>query len=704
MTFITPALLAGIGLIAVPIALHLVMRRQPQLLDFPAMRFLQARAETNRRQLRLRQLLLLLLRCAVIGLLAFALARPSLQGSGVLGSQEAPVAAVLVFDTSPSMDYLQKNDTRIDQARELASWLITQLPADSEVAVLTSRSTSETFSVSRSAAQQRIDRLRTSPIARPLNRLLELAMQMAADSPLERKEVYLLTDMSASAWDERPSGALAQQLAEQPDVAIYLVDVGVDSPRNVGLADLRLSSETIPAGRPLRIETDLIATTDAGSREVDLWLDDGGDAPEKRRQQTVAWQDGQQQQMTFELGGLAPGTHQGYLQIVGEDGLAFDDRRNFTVDVTTSLPVLIATGPGAEPLFWREAITVAGFESEVVSLDQLGGQTLSSYAAICLLDPGALSAATWRSLSEYAEQGGGVAIFLGRNARRDEFNSEAAQRLLPGRLKRIARDAQQFSPTTLQHPLLASFRRFAGAIPWSAFPVFAAWQLEGLADDAQVVLPFASGAPALIEQSLGEGRVLTMTTPVSDPPNVRGRDPWNLLPAGEAPWPFVLLAGEMASRLAGGDADRLNYRPGETAVLHVPQTEPTALFLLTTPRGDSLRQSIDPSRPSIVIAATEQPGNYRVRAGGVESGLQRGFSVNVPQSMSRLARIEHSQLDQLFGADRYRVAHSRRQLEDRVSTGRVGLKLFPLVMILMAAALGCEHWLSNRFYRENNNE
>ena len=72
--------------------------------------------------------------------------------------------------------------------------------------------------------------------------------------------------------------------------------------------------------------------------------------------------------------------------------------------------------------------------------------------------------------------------------------------------------------------------------------------------------------------------------------------------------------------------------------------------------------------------------------------------------MSRLTRIEDSQLDHLLGADRYRVAHSRRQLEDRVSTGRVGLKLFPWVMILIAIALGCEHWLSNRFYQENSSE
>ena len=53
----------------------------------------------------MRHWLLLFLRCAVLALLAAALARPSIQASGMLGDQEAPVAAALVFDTSPRLGY-----------------------------------------------------------------------------------------------------------------------------------------------------------------------------------------------------------------------------------------------------------------------------------------------------------------------------------------------------------------------------------------------------------------------------------------------------------------------------------------------------------------------------------------------------------------------------------------------------------------------
>ena len=81
MGFLTPALLGGAALIAVPVILHLVMRRQSRQVTFPALRFVQLRREANRRRLQLRHLLLLLLRCLLVAGLAFALARPTLKGS-----------------------------------------------------------------------------------------------------------------------------------------------------------------------------------------------------------------------------------------------------------------------------------------------------------------------------------------------------------------------------------------------------------------------------------------------------------------------------------------------------------------------------------------------------------------------------------------------------------------------------------------------
>ena len=55
LEFVNPALLLGISAAAVPIVLHLIMRQQPRLLEFPALRFVRQKQEANRRRLKLRQ-------------------------------------------------------------------------------------------------------------------------------------------------------------------------------------------------------------------------------------------------------------------------------------------------------------------------------------------------------------------------------------------------------------------------------------------------------------------------------------------------------------------------------------------------------------------------------------------------------------------------------------------------------------------------
>jgi len=52
MGFLHVLLLGGTLLAAAPVILHLVMRQQPKLLEFPALRFIRQRRESNRRRLR----------------------------------------------------------------------------------------------------------------------------------------------------------------------------------------------------------------------------------------------------------------------------------------------------------------------------------------------------------------------------------------------------------------------------------------------------------------------------------------------------------------------------------------------------------------------------------------------------------------------------------------------------------------------------
>ncbi len=230
---------------------------------------------------------------------------------------------------------------------------------------------------------------------------------------------------------------------------------------------------------------------------------------------------------------------------------------------------------------------------------------------------------------------------------------------MPGPLLRLwnAGDRDIYlSPESLEHPLLAKFRPLRTNVPWDGFPVFRHWQLGPLAPDAAVIIPYSNTLPALVERPVGEGRVLMLTTPVSDPAS--RRDLWNTLPTGDEPWPFVMLANEMLRYLVGGSSTQLNYFVGETAVAPLPTNAKTAVCLLTTPSGETVRQAIDERRRALVYTATDEPGSYRAKAGG-DAGVDLGFSVNLPAASTSLVRASEAEIKAVFGETPFRLAQSR---------------------------------------------
>src|ERR1700750_1441147 len=68
------ALGVGAAAVSVPIIIHLLNRRRYKIVTWAAMRFLLAAQKQNTRKLRIEQLLLLLVRTALVALIVFAMA------------------------------------------------------------------------------------------------------------------------------------------------------------------------------------------------------------------------------------------------------------------------------------------------------------------------------------------------------------------------------------------------------------------------------------------------------------------------------------------------------------------------------------------------------------------------------------------------------------------------------------------------------
>lgn len=97
--FLHPILLGiGAACVAIPIVIHLLMRRRRKPVRWAAMRFLLEAYKQRQRRVKLEQLLLLAARCLLIALIALAIGRPMFGRAGVLGSGSSDV--YLLVDTS----------------------------------------------------------------------------------------------------------------------------------------------------------------------------------------------------------------------------------------------------------------------------------------------------------------------------------------------------------------------------------------------------------------------------------------------------------------------------------------------------------------------------------------------------------------------------------------------------------------------------
>ncbi|MFM8708432.1 MAG: hypothetical protein ACKOHK_10205, partial [Planctomycetia bacterium] len=284
--------------------------------------------------------------------------------------------------------------------------------------------------------------------------------------------------------------------------------------------------------------------------------------------------------------------------IDGADDLEADNSKSFTVEVGAAARVLVvAPAPATQTgLFVSQAIAPvalakagkAAFDVTLADTTDLASIAWDDFRGIVLVDPLPLPPATWDLLGQWVSAGRGLVVWLGPRAGEPvKFNSAASQRVLGGGIVRVWRAAggENFlAPEALDHPLLAAFRRVGDAVPWQDFPVTRHWEFEadegaaapagGAADaTADVVAAYRNGLPAVIEHRLGQGMVVTVTTPVSQPAD--DPDAWNTLATGFEPWPFVMLANETLLR-AIDTADDLNIVAGRPASLHVSRRDAAA--------------------------------------------------------------------------------------------------------------------------------
>lgn len=195
MTFLSPFALALAAAAAIPLLIHLWRRRIGARVDFPAVRYLARAEREHSRKLRLRNLLLMVLRLAIVLLLAVAAARPV---GRVGGGGHAPTAIAIVLDNSLSTGVIAGGRSVFDALTDVARATIARATATDRVWLVTADGRIAGGSAPSLLADA--GRLTTLAGAGDLASALAAAACLVASSGLVERQIVVVSDGQATTW------------------------------------------------------------------------------------------------------------------------------------------------------------------------------------------------------------------------------------------------------------------------------------------------------------------------------------------------------------------------------------------------------------------------------------------------------------------------------------------------------------------------
>jgi hypothetical protein len=716
ISFLSPLLIWGTLLGAIPVIIHLLNRRRFRRVEWAPMRHLRLTIQRNRRRVQIEQWLLLLLRVAGLVLLFFLLARPILNPTGLEGwlGSGGRSSQVVVVDDSLSMGYAAEGgEPAFRRAKEVAGALLAGARPQDRCTLLTS-------SAPRTPVLSEVEGARRDDLAAGVSGLASTATHAAWSTVLEgidevlksctypTRQVTIITDLRKSGW---ASGVSPIATAwEEAGVRVRIVDVGDEGASNVALISLVPLDRTVLAGAESRWEATVRNDSTrvlAGIKAI-VRVDD---QPTELTLPEIAPRQSARVPLTVRF--PAAGLHDVSLELP-EDALAGDNRRWASVPVKDSLLIRLVDGePSSEPFgsevdFLAAPLSIGvgaaeAWRTEVVQEADFVSPRLDPPDVLVMANVAAPTAEQAARLDRMVRDGLGLMVFTGARLDTGLYNDllfRPDARVLPVALKGLVDEAirgiviEPVRPSPLEK--LLDLKTSA----LERVPVRQIMTVDEKDEGGKVRVLARWNDPgrsaAVIERILGEGRVLLWTTTAD-----RAGNDWPIEPS------FVLAMREavlgvsrptsFANTVSAGDAVR-RVVPTSQQVSNVRVAPPGGgepLPLLASPvkgRADDLGPAVEFGVPD-----TRRAGLYRVSwEEGALGTQQDSYAVNPDVRESDLGRIGQADLKALLKPLNIEVAEARGGGADLFSpVGRelwheaaLGLLVLLVVESIVAAWVG----------------
>src|ERR1051326_9126823 len=433
ISLLFPAGLVGLTAISLPIFIHFFYRRQLKVVPISTLRFLKIADETLPRQPRLQHLLLLLLRCLLVALLVFILAKPYFARNTGHTEANKPLHRIVLLDRSLGMTLHDAEKTSFDTGKKIAADLarglryqdtITPLVFDQTVLPLTKSQEAQHDRAERAFQGAKPQLAATSP-----RHALQAALRYC-NEPAEhtaRNEVVVLTDIhSADVPEWIDSMHFVREAKCLPRVV--LVSCGVTAKPNFGITSARLiqPTTTTTANHALSVQVSA-STGQPFDKRVEATVND-----QVLGAFSVRSEKGDPASVEIPLPAAASGLWRGSVRLLEDDSLPDDNQRFFCFKPSRSDRVLLVDGaPSAvrslsETFYLNIALSTLpderALDVSTSTLDKVPWDTLDKLGTILFANVAKFSPEQASQILMFVRGGGNVIFTLGDQADPNSYN------------------------------------------------------------------------------------------------------------------------------------------------------------------------------------------------------------------------------------------------------------------------------------------
>ncbi|TNE79184.1 MAG: hypothetical protein EP332_11845 [Bacteroidetes bacterium] len=412
MKFLYPEFLWALGVLAIPILLHLFNFRRFKKVIFPNLRFLQEVQVQNKSKQQLRKWLVLVARCLMLIFLVLAFARPYFPGP----QAEQTFAGNLVsiyLDNSFSMNAQSDQGELLEQAKERARDLAKAYAANDRFQLLTNdfEGRHQRFE-SKERFLQWVDEVQLSPKSRKMSDVFARQKDgLESETSDFRKVAVQISDF-------QKSQANASELPGDSTINLYLLPLTANSRDNISIDSAWISTPYVRAGEALNMRVKLSNRGETDISDLNLVLKI---ASEQKGLQNLNLEAGKEAEVEVNFTLDAPGWYSGQLEIQ-DYPVVFDDQLFFSLKVQEQVKVLVINGGASSKYIKGVFATDAYFSVEEVDAR---GLDYARFAQADLIVANGIE--EWTSglqteLNKYLERGGDI-YFIPSSLKADAANN-----------------------------------------------------------------------------------------------------------------------------------------------------------------------------------------------------------------------------------------------------------------------------------------